>query len=137
LHDFSCTKGPTEARVQELMLHPPKSINQKMCSLFSWQHAISCLLIFEIFFCRFSQSGNLNRHMRVHGTNGALITWQRHFNAALPSSSFVSDHYDHHQYASVTCCSDEYQRVKYDEQQHHIYKNKYLLENHINQIMFW
>lgn len=34
---------------------------------------------------RFSQSGNLNRHMRVHGTNGAnLITWQKNITNQSP-----------------------------------------------------
>lgn len=82
--------------------------------------------LFFIQFCRFSQSGNLNRHMRVHGTN-AMITWQRQISRA---DNFIeikqSREYQTSFYSSATSisCAEEFQRRKQDSY-FALYRNNY------------
>lgn len=62
----------------------------------------------------FSQSGNLNRHMRVHGTNGNnLITWHRQVSRSSNYEVTYSQQYHTAIYSSASAisCAEELQRL--------------------------
>lgn len=90
----------------------------------------NCVPFFDVCFClfvylllsrlprtthRFSQSGNLNRHMRVHGTNGNnLITWQRHLlrHSAHGFTRSREFHTSIYESSASVSCAEEFQRLR-------------------------
>lgn len=77
---------------------------------------------------RFSQSGNLNRHMRVHGTNGNnLITWQRQIlRRSMHSYSHSREsHTSIYSSATSVSCAEEFQRLR-PESTYPLYKSNFV-----------
>lgn len=72
---------------------------------------VSCLSLC----CSFSQSGNLNRHMRVHGTNGnnMMTTWHRQVSRSSNYEVTYSQQYHTAIYSSASSisCAEELQRL--------------------------
>lgn len=75
------------------------------------QMLIVCMHV--LYRCRFSQSGNLNRHMRVHGTNGNnMITWHRQVSRSNYEMTYSQQYHTAiYSSASSISCAEELQRL--------------------------